>query len=254
MKITVCNENRILSIFTNSSYVEGLQNDVLEFSEDLCAKCGIPEDSVNTVIDFKSVLDIQEAYTYGNFGYDEMYSSTTYTDLLGTMNKSIVSSTTEMLSNEGIKIAESQKQDGVQSFADEITAYLQERVEFSYTSEVQSIINISNTIADIGIILFSIFSVAFSLLTLSLTEKKYRSLRSLCFSIFAAADLNLLFVIFIGIVAIFKDFLIYPEYLCQSVLSYIGSCVLTFFIEAALLFLIGLCISCYTWKKKRNSE
>ena len=77
IKISVLNENRVADVFLNRDYISGVYEDVLEYSEDLCLKCSIPDEGVKAVITYQNISDIQEAYTLGSLGMDEMYSEST---------------------------------------------------------------------------------------------------------------------------------------------------------------------------------
>ena len=253
-RLTVLNEDRVSRIFTNEKYLASLHADVLEYSQDLCLKYGIPDDCVKDTITYESISNIQNAYTLGQLDMDEMYSSTTYSDIIKALNKELAAQTETTIKANSLEIDESVQDGAVQKFADEVSDYITKKVEFKYTSDLQSIFNVSSTVLIIGIILFAILSVAFFLLTISFAEKRYRAFRSVSFSVFGAAGLNLLMVISVGIVAIFKNFLIYPLYLCDSVMSYIGSCVLTFLACAIVLFILGTMNSALVWRLKRNNE
>jgi hypothetical protein len=254
MRITVLNEAKIKSVFTGTQYINVLYEDIHNYSKDLCIKCSIPENSADEGVTYENISEIQEAFTLGNLVLDEMYSESTYLDMIERMNGDIVSSINNSIQQNNIVVDESQISSGTQTIADSITEYFKGRVEFKYTSFVQSVLNVSNTITTVGIVLFSILSVAFLLLTISLTDKKYHATRSVAFSFLAASGLNLILVIFVGIVGIFKDLVIYPGYFCETVMRYINSCVSTFLIEGLLLFIIGLSISAVTWRYKREKE
>ena len=254
IKVTVLNKTQIADIFTNREYTYALYEDVLEYSQDMCLKYGIPDESVKQEINFSSINEIQTAYSRGVLNIDEMYSETAYLDLVSKLNKDLVLSTKSMISENKLSVAENQKNDGAQKFADEITSYLIDKVEFEYTAELQSVINVSSTALSIAIVFFAILSVAFLLLVISLADKKYRALRTVCYSVFSASALNLILVLFVGIVDIFKDLVIYPSYLCDSVIRYVNSCVLTYLLEALFLFVIGVMISAFVWKLKRSNE
>ena len=253
-KVSVLNENKIAQTFTSVEYVSALYNDVLEFSQDQCLKCGIPDSGIKDAVTYSSISEIQNAYTYGVLGLDEMYSESRYVDMIKDLNEDIVNAVKSTIKENNITVDESQKSDGMKKLANEITEYLTKKVEFSYISDIISITNVGNKVLDVGIALFAIFTVAFLLLTISFSEKKYRSVRAVCCSLFAASILHLFLVAFVGIVAIFKDLLVYPTYLCDAIMSYIKSCVSTFFFEGFCLFLIGVVISTLAWKMKRNND
>ena len=241
-------------IFTNSTYINALFNDVLEYSEDLCIKCNIPSDDIDTVITYKGINDIEDAYIRGNLDMDEMYSESTYLDLINDLNKELVAQIEKTVEENRLKVASDMETEGPKQLANEITTYLQSKVEFSHLDDIKSVVNISAPLLNIGIVLFAVLSVAFLLLTISFAEKKYRALRAVCYSVLGASALDILLVIFVGIVAIFKDLLLYPSYLCDSIMRYINFSVLTFFAEGLLLFLIGVMIGAFVWHIKRNKD
>lgn len=254
LKISVLNESRMANIFTNSTYLNAMHDDVMEYSKDLCLKCGIPDSYLDNVITYKSISEIQKAYILGNLDMDEMYSESSYVDMIGRLNDNIATQTKNVVEENRLEFANGMETKGPQQFADEVTAYLKSRVEFKYLEDIQSIVNVSSPVLNVGMILFAVLSVAFLLLTISFVDKKYRALRAVCYSIFGASALDMFLVICVGIVSIFKDLLIYPSYFCDSVMGYINFCVSTFLIEGILLFLFGVMVGALVWRIKRNND
>ena len=253
LRITVLNQNSIADIFLNSEYIQALYNDVSEYSEDMCMKCGVPKECVDQVITYNSINEVQNSYTLGAFEMDEMYTDTTYIENINTLKKDLISNINSVVKSNKLSVEASLKTKGAEKMAEDITSYIRNKVEFRYVSDIQGIINVGVPVVNVGIGFFAIISLAFLLLTASFADKKYRGLRSVCYSIFSVSALNLLLVIMVGIVSIFKNLLIYPLYLCDSLMRYIGLCVSTFLIEALFLFIVGVMISAVGWKFKRDN-
>ncbi len=184
---------------------------------------------------------------------DEMYTDTTYIETINKLKKELITNINTVIKGNKLSVEASQKTKGAEKMAEEITSYIKKKVEFRYVSDIQGIINVGVPVVNIGIGFFAIISIAFLLLTLSFADKKYRGIRSVCYSIFGASAFNLLLVILVGIVAIFKDLLLYPLYLCDSLMRYIGICTSTFLTEASFLFIVGVMISAIVWKFKRDN-
>ncbi|MBR4241420.1 MAG: hypothetical protein IKR97_04280 [Eubacterium sp.] len=254
MRMSVLNVNTAARIFTNNEYLSGLHSDVYQYSKDLCLKYGIPEESVKDSVSFSNIRDIQIAYISGQFDMDEMYTSSTYLDNIKEMKSQIVKTTGEAIKENKLSVDEKVKKTALNDFANEITDYAKAKVEFSYIEDLKSILNVSNPVLNVLIILFTVLAIAFLLLTISFSDKKYRSFRAVCYSIFGSAGINFVLVLLVGIVSIFKDFLIYPSYLCQSVMTYIKTCVLTFTAQGIVLFLAATMVSALVWRLKRENN
>ncbi len=254
IRVTMLSPNRVADVFTNHEYLTALHRDVIDYSKDLCRKCGIPTDSIEETITYKSIEGIQKAYTLGMLSMDEKYSETTYVDLINSLGKNLETSTKDMVAENKLSVAESQKQNGPKEFSNDISSYIKKKVEFAYISDIQSVVNVASTAMNIAIAFFAVLTIAFFLLTISVADKHYRAFRSVVYSLFASALLCLFPAVFIGIVSLFKELLIYPSYLCDSVLNFINSCVSAFLVETGMLFFVGVLLSALVWKLKRNSE
>ena len=253
-RLTVLNHSRVSDIFTNAKYIDAMYHDVVDYSKDLCLKYSLPEECAKDAVSYKDIYEIQNAYTAGVFDMDEMYTESSYLEFIKDLNKEIVSTTKSTLKKNNISIYTGMSEKGAQKYADDITDFITKRVEFEYISDIQSTINVSTPVLNVAIVLFAILSVAFLLLTVSFNDKNYRSLRSVTYAIFGASQLNLLLVAAVGIVAIFKDFLVFPSYLCDSIMGYIYQCISTFLFEGVTLFLIGLMVAALVWRLKRNND
>ena len=217
-------------------------------------KCSIPKACVEDVITYKNVNEIQSAYINGMLDMDEKYSESTYSDLINDLRKELEESVQKGIDANAVEISEAQQTDGVKSFSKGIASYLKSKVEFAYIADLQSILNVSAPITNIGIALFAVLTVAFFLLVISIEGKSYRSIRPIAFSFLSAALMNFILVAFVGVVSLFKDLLIFPSYLCTSIMQYIHSCVSTFAFEGFILFFAGIIVCTLVWKLKRNNE
>ena len=254
VKISVLNETVISDVFTNSEYVDALYEDVLDYSRDMCMKNGIPQDYLKDTITYKNIKSIQKAYISGVLLKDESYSETTYSDKINKLCSRLETKTAEMIKNNDIEVSEKQVDVGAKTFSKEIATYLKGKVELSFVSDIQGILNVSTPVINVGIGLFAVLAFAFFLLTISIEGKNYRSIRPVAISFLSAALMNTLLVAFVGIVGIFKDLVIYPSYLCDSIHRYINTCAVTYLFEAFLLFFVGMIICALVWKLKRENE
>lgn len=253
IKTVFVNPKILADIFTNREYTYAVYTDVLEYAKDMCLECNIPADSVKEVITADSVGNIQNAYAEGFITDNPKYTETTYIDLIDELNKDLVSSTDKMIKSRHLKTAENQS-GGAQDFADKITAYLTKVTVFEYINALKTVSNIGNTAALVFIVLSVILTVVFALLVYSLASKIYRAIRSICFSVFGASLLNVLLVLFVQIVKLCKDLVIYPSYLCDSVLRYVDICTLSVLFSAAALFTLGMVLTAFAWRLRRNNN
>lgn len=247
-RYSIVSERRVSEVFTNREYVQELYSDVLRYSEDLCEHYNIPKESVQKVITYTAIDDIQKAYTEGTLSVNDEYSEDAYSDLITDLNEGVYSSVKSTLNVQNKKSSELDEY--VHTFADIISDYVTEKVEFEYINAVKSVLNLGNTISVAVLVISAIIAVALALVVISLGEELYRNLRSVCHSVTAAAMLNFLLVVAYGIVRATKTLIIYPSYLCSSVMDYINDCAFSVFATSALLGLISVLLSAVVWELK----
>lgn len=253
LKISFLNPVKHTEIFTNQDYVTSLYEDVKEYSYDLCLQSSIPADAVDEVITYSNVFDIEEAYAQGQTGISVEYTQTTYEDRLKEFSENLSSSLKKTVKQYSLS-NEKDAEKGAKEFAQRVTSYLKNKVEFVYMDKLVTIQNLGKTISVVLIVIFAILALVLALVVFSVSDKRYRALRSISHSFIAASLLQLLFVSGVQIIKQVKSLVIYPLYLSESVMKFINSCVLSVGISAFVSFVISMVLITVVWKLKRNEK
>lgn len=252
-KVSFINSEKYAQIFINEKYVSALYNDVHQYAYDICNECSLPEDSVDEVITYLSIYNIEEAYALGNLTDSPQYTKTTYDDRITELEKNLSDSTNDMITKYKLDTVENQA-DMVNAFSSKISDYIQSKVEFWYMDKLETISNLGKTVSVVMIVIFSILTVVLALITFSIGNKKYRGLRAVAYSFNASAILQFGFVIAMQIIKQIKTLVIYPTYLCDSVMSFVNSSILYVAVSAFISIGISLIIAVTVWKLKRNEK
>lgn len=247
------NSNKYAEIFSNEQYIGGLYQDVLEYSCDMCEYNAIPKDSVEQTITYESVKGIATAYAYGNLTASQQFTETTYLDKIDELEQQLVKATNKMLKDSGISESKG-VENGVEGFAEDITDYLGEKVNFVYMDKLKTVSNIGKTASVAGIIVFSIVALVLVLTIISIGNKKYRSVRAVAYALIASGELQLLSVLGVELIKRYKTLVIYPSYLCDSIMNFVNNGILTVFASAMLSLFASLILTVAVWKLKRNQK
>jgi hypothetical protein len=252
-KVCFVNPTRYAQIFTNQKYVNSLYEDVLQYSYDLCDESSIPYDSVDEIITYNNIYNIDEAYAYGNLTNEPQYTQTTYDDRITQLKNDLIESTTEMIKDDKLD-TDSSVSNGVNEFSINISDYLRSKVEFAYMDKLQTVINFGKTISVVLIVIFALSTIILALIAFSIGNKNYRGLRAIAYSLNASALLQFGFVIAMLIIKKVKTLVIYPTYLCDSVMSFVNSGIISVTTVACILIGISLVVATVVWKLKRNQK
>lgn len=253
LRAVMLNPDKHAEIFTNQNYVQSLYEDVKTYSYDLCMQSSIPTEAVDDVITYVQVSEIEEAYALGQMGHSIEYTQTTYEDRLNEFSKTLSASVKEFAEQNALAKGAVTKA-GAEKFAKKTADYVKGKVEFAYMDKLVTLQNIGKTVSLVLIIVFVILACILTLAVFSLSDKKYRALRSVSHSFLAASLLQLLFVSGVQIIKQVKTLVIYPTYLCDSVMNFINSCIFSVGISALALFVISMVMITTVWKLKRNEK
>jgi hypothetical protein len=252
-KVCFVNSDKYAQILTNQKYVNALYDDILQYSYDVCDESSIPRDSVDEIITYTNIYNIDEAYAYGNLTNVPQYTQTTYDDRITQLKSDLIDSTTQMIKDNKLKV-DSSRSEGVNSFALKISDYVRSKVEFKYMDKAQTIVNFGKTISVVLIVIFTILSVVLALVTFSIGKKNYRGLRAIAYSFNASAILQFGFVLASLIIKQVKTLVIYPTYLCDSIMSFVNSSILCVTVSACISIGAMLVIATVVWKLKRSEK
>lgn len=259
LSLTVCvriafvNPNSVVRIFVNEEYVSALRDDILAFSSDRCMSCNLPADTVEKAISYEDIYALENAYITGALGASKDYTKTTYEDNADEIRKNVKTVIDEKIKSEGLRVDKKQK-NGSKKLTDEIYNYILERLEISNIDKLEAVVNVGKIVSLVGIIVFSVFAVIFALIVVSIGTKRYRALRFIVHSVNAAALLNLVLVLGVQLVKVFKDLVLYPTYLADAFMRYINRCELSVCASSVILFTIALVLTTFVWKLNRDSN
>ena len=260
LSLTLCvrmyfiNDSTVADIFCNRQYVQAVQNDVLDFAEDLSDLALLPTDGVDEVITYDTIYEIENAYAHGVLGNSEQFTATTYQDYIADLNEELLQKMDEMIAKDQIRI-DSVAQDAEQQYVDNITNYLQYRVEFPFMDKLATVVNIARTATLVAAAVFGVLSFLLILIVPSIGErsKQYRAVREIAYAFLSAGLLNLCLAGGVEIVKHMKTLVLYPTYLSDSIMRYVNSCIGVVCISSAALLLCALVIITIVWKIKRKN-
>lgn len=247
------NPSKFASIFTDATYVSAFYDDVKQYSYDVCDLSNLPHEVVDSSITYEAVEKIAVSYAEGVMDVSDQYSSTSYDGYLGDLNESLTKDLNNYVKQNGINLGKEQKST-INEFVITITDYIRQQVEFEYMDKLQTASNIGKTVATILEIVFAIASAVLVLIVVSIGNKRYRGVRAVAYSLLASALLQLSFVAEFGIIKRFKTLVIYPTYLCDSVMKYINNCVLNVAVSSFVSLSLAIVVMTIVWKLKREQK
>ncbi len=244
------NADRVSEIFTNNTYVTAFRQDVLQYAEDLCDEAYIPYDSVEQELTYDVIYDIATSYAGGNLCNDEMYTDTTYQSRINDLQNNLTASTQEMLKSYELDFDKAD----VEDFSSRVCKYVKEKTEFAYLDYLKKTTNIGRTAAIAAGVVSVIFVLVTALIIFYTGKRRYRSIRAITYSLTASSLFQLLMVIAFEVFKKFKTLVIYPVYLCESVMGFVGRCEITVLISAVISFIPALIFMVFVWRFKRNEK
>ncbi len=244
---------KYVSIFTNEKYVQSLYGDVKQYAYDVCAQNGIPTDSVDEIITYDAVYNTVNAYAEGNFDISQDYTKTTYEDRISELNIQLAKKTEDMIKQYKISTAESTKK-ACTKFSSNICNYIEKRVAFEYTDQLQTVSNIGKTVSTVFAAVLAVIGAVLFAIVYTMGSKKYRGLRAISFSFIASGILQLILVFGVQIIKAMKQLVIYPKYLCEAVLDYVNLCEFHVLISACASFGVAFALIALAWKLKRDHK
>lgn len=253
MRIVFLNENRLAKIFTNEVYIAALQADILLYAEDLCDSCSIAHEGVQAAVTYPAIEELMQAYVGGNLKVTEHYTQTTYLDKLADLQKQAETKTAAMLKKTGISLTAPQKKQ-LPLFAEKIRNYAQKQVEFPFMAPLKTLANSGAIAVIVALVVLGIVALLLLLILFSIGKKRYKSLRAVTYALTAAGIVDFMLVGGVKIVALWKNLVIYPNYLCESVMRYINDCVLSVAVSGALLWIAAFFTATFVWRMKRNNN
>ncbi len=252
-RLVMVSPNSFIKLFCNEEYIASLQADIKEYAFDACDSSSLSYDCVDEAISFGTLYQIEKAYISGAMEADEEFTATTYQDYIAKLGKTIQETTAEVMEKQNIT-AEETVSDGADLFAQRITDYVTQRVEFPLMNQLQAVVNIGKIGSTVAIVFFAVLSLLLVLIIMTFKTKKYRSLREVVYALLAASLLDGSLVAGVALVGGVKDLVLYPTYLADAVMAYISSCMLSVGLAAIVLFVVALILMTVIWKIKRDNN
>lgn len=250
MGLVFLNGDSISSVFTNNAYVTALRQDVVQYAEDLCNEAYIPHDSIEQELTYDVIYDIAISYADGNLCHGEIYTDTTYQSRIDDLQNSLASSTQEMLKNYKLNFDKAD----AEKFSSRVCAYIKEKTEFVYLDNIKQAVNIGRTTAIAAGAVSFLLIIITACVIIYIGRRRYRGLRVIAYSFTASSLFQLTAVIALEVFKKFKSLVVYPTYLCDSIISFIARCELTVLISASVSFVLALIVMAFVWRIKRNEK
>lgn len=257
LNISICGFTTYLSskefekVYTNQNYVNSIYLDVKQYAYDICEYNSVPKDSVDLVVNYDTISNINEVYVLGNLGGYEDYTSTTYQNKLSAFNDDLITATNDMITNLDLSVNDS---DSVQKFASDITDYLKGIVEIKYISQLKTVTNAGKLAFIVLAVISAILTLVLVLSTLLVSNKKYRGIRAISYSVIATALLDSVLILAAEIVKKTKSLVFYPSYLCSATMDYINDSIFKTGLSVLMLVAIALVLITFAWKMKRDEK
>ncbi len=220
-KLYFVNDNQIASIFIKDEYVDGMFEDVYQYSSDLCLECGLTDDVIDDVLTRESIKEILNVYANGTFGSKVAYNASSYLDSIETLQNEICENIISTI-KENKTTYDGKLKSGATTLASDICEYITELVEFDYGDSLRSVTNYGESVSNVLLVISAIFLVLFVVATCSIGEHKYRKLRDVSHAFMAAGIFHFIIVLAIGYVKLTKDLVLYPSYLSDALMSFLN--------------------------------
>lgn len=246
-KSVFLNKSEIEDLFTDYNYVSSVKADILEYASDIYLKSGLDSSNLDTVFDDKLVEETIRAYVAGAIGSSIGYSENTYLDSVENMCNAFEKDLKSQLDKKGLL----QNEDSINTLVELVNSCIISAVDISIPN-IKNIINIGSiaSVAVIGVSLF--FAVSIGLILFFIGEIRYRSIRAVSISFFTAGLFDICLSLMVYIIFKIRHIDIFPVYLRELVMSYIGNCINSVAVSGCLLLFVGLIVAVAVWKIRKE--
>jgi hypothetical protein len=249
-RIVIANPNTIADIFTDKEYVNSLYLDIKQYAYDECEKSSVPTDGIDDAVNYDVIYNIEASYICYALGTSNSYNTQAFDDNIASFKENISSDMQNSLTTQGIKF----NKNDVETFAQNISDYAQNKAQFKYLDKLETAVNLAKTMSLVFVVLSAIITLTLALILFFTASKRYRGLRNITYSLEASAVFDFVMVLAVAIVKATKELVIYPTYLCASVMNYVNSCMQTVALAGVVLFFTALVLMTIIWKLKRDED
>lgn len=253
LKISVFNTNHIVDALIDSTYINALQDDIHEYATDVCLKSGIGTDSVDEVITYQTVHNIENSYISSLLNASDQFNDYAFEENTAQLKQDLIDSTKDMLTLSGVEIT-GEMQNNIDLFATEICDYAVDRIEYSTGDLLVDIVNIASSGLTIIIAVLAIIIVLATISLLSTGNTYYRNMRFLAYSLIGATILDSAVVALIAVITTIKPPALQPSYVAQAMINYIDQTVFDLSMTALGALCVSLFVVTMTWRLKRDQQ
>lgn len=246
-KSVFLNKSEIENLFTDYNYVSSVQADVLEYASDIYLKNGLDSSNLDNVFNDALIEETIRAYVAGSIGSSIGYSETTYLESVDNICNSFELDLRNQLDSKGLP----QNEEHIHSSVELVNSCIISVVDISIPN-MKNIINIGSiaSVAVIGVSLF--FAVSIGLVLFFIGEIRYRSIRAVSISFFTAGLFDICLSLMVYIIFKIRHIDIFPVYLRELAMRYIGNCINSVAVSGCLLLFVGLIVTVAVWKIRKE--
>lgn len=253
LKISVFNVNHIVDALIDSTYINALQDDIHEYATDACLESGIGTDSVDEVITYQNIYDIENSYITSLLNASEQFNNYAFNENIAQLKQDLIDSTKEMLTRGGVELSEDVN-GRIDMFATQICDYTVNRIEYSTGDLLVDIVNIASNSISIIIAVLAIIIVLATISLLMTGNTYYRNMRYLAYSLTAATILDFVIVGLIAFITTLRPPALQPSYVAQAMINYIDQTVFDLFMTGLGVLCVSLFVLTLTWRLKRDKQ
>lgn len=246
-KTVLLNKSSIEDRFTGYEYVSSVKDSVVEYASDIYLQNGLDNDNLDDIFDEELIRDAIKAYVANNIGSEAGYNETTYTEPVNSICTALETDITNQIAQEGLE----DNTDSVSSISESVNNYMLNEIDIGY-SNTKTLLNVGSIATTAILCVGLFFALAAGLILFFIGSVRYRSIRAVGISFYAAGFYEIMISIMVCIIFRIKHIDIFPVYLKTLVMDYIYSFASSVAAAGFFSLIAALIISVAVWKVKRG--
>ena len=246
-KTVLLNKSSIEDRFTGYEYVSSVKDSVVEYASDIYLQNGLDSDNLDDIFDEALIRDAIKAYVANNIGSEAGYNETTYTEPINSICTALETDITNQIAQKGLE----DNTDSVSSISESVNNYMLNEMDIGY-SNTKTLLNVGSIAATVILCVGLFFALAAGLILFFIGSVRYRSIRAVGISFYAAGFYEIMISIMVCIIFRIKHIDIFPVYLKTLVMDYIYSFAGSVAAAGFISLIVALIISVAVWKVKRG--